>query len=498
MQNLVIGIDVSTTACKAIIWDLQGNPVAEGRAEIPLRKPQANWHEQSAEEWWTALKQSLRQASAQIDRGQLAGLCICPQRETFVPVDESGNPLRNAILWMDERASGLLPFIEENLGPEKFHQITGKPLSGNLTIAKILWLREHELEVFTRTHKFLDVAAYLNHKLTGEYATGWGIADPTGLFDMQRDQWSASILGYLGLQTEQLPIAYPAGTVIGEVTPDTAQTCGLPVGLPVIAGLGDGQAAGLGANITQAGQAYLSLGTSVVSGTYSENYITTLAFRTMYGIPGAYSLETVLLGGTYTLDWFMENFSGGRSVEQLEAEIREIPPGSEGLMLVPYWNSAMNPYWDATASGITIGWRGYHGPAHLYRAILEGISFELRLHFEGVESAMNARIEHLIAMGGGSHSDLWCQMIADVSGKSIQRAKVNQATTLGAGILAAMGTGLGSNIRETAQSMTRDPEKTFVPDSRRHDLYGRLYDRIYVDLFPILKEYLSRLSLLNE
>ena len=124
-KDLTIGIDASTTACKAIIWDLRGNLVAEGRAPIPLQKPQPNWHEQSAKDWWAALQGSLLRASAQIDRGRLAGLCICPQRETFVAVDESGQPLRNAILWMDERARGLIPSIGEKIGLETFHQITG-------------------------------------------------------------------------------------------------------------------------------------------------------------------------------------------------------------------------------------------------------------------------------------------------------------------------------------------------------------------------------------
>jgi len=495
LQNdLVIGVDVSTTACKVMIWDLQGHLVAACRKPIPMKKLQSLWFEQSAEDWWTALQYTLQTTSTKIDLSRLAAICICPQRETFVPVDKSGQPTRNAILWMDERAGGLLPAIENAFSSEKFHQITGKPLSSNLTITKILWLRENEPTIFENSSKFLDVAAYLNHKLTGEYVTGWGIADPTGLFDMQANQWSPLILDFLGLQQDQLPQAFPSGIITGKVTLQAARLCGLPTGLPVITGLGDGQAAGLGANITQSGKTYLSLGTSVVSGTYSRSYITNRAFRSMCAADGAFALETVLLGGTYTLDWLREKFAVDTTIAKLENESRAIPPGSDGLIVVPYWNSVMNPYWDATARGITIGWRGHHSLAHFYQAILEGIAFELRLHFDGLEGALKHNIEQIIAMGGGARSELWCQIIADVNGRIIQQAHIPEATALGAGILAATGAGLFSDLASAARNMTHPPTKSYIPDPEHHSVYSRLYERVYKPLFPTLQPILQQLE----
>lgn len=245
--DLIIGVDCSTSSSKAIVWDCRGQRVSAGRSPLPLFQPRPRWHEQRAEDWWEATAAALRQAVQEIDPGRLAALGIAHQRETFVPVDEAGRPLRNGILWMDERAGDLLPGLAQTIGRERFHRLTGKPLSGNLTVAKIAWLQEHEPEVFRRAAKFLDVHAFLAQRLTGECRTGWGCADPLGLFDMQRCAWSEEILGALGLGPERFPELLPTGAVLGRVSMEAAQACGLPQGLPVAAGLGDGQASGLGA-----------------------------------------------------------------------------------------------------------------------------------------------------------------------------------------------------------------------------------------------------------
>jgi xylulokinase len=293
-----------------------------------------------------------------VDMRRLAALCITPQRETFVPVDQTGQPLRNAILWMDERARPLLPWIEGAIGRERFHQITGKPLSGNLSVAKIAWLRQHEPQVFSDTARFLDVTAYLHHKLIGEYVTGWGCADPMGLFDMRLATWSNEILALCGVHPGQFPIAFPPGEVIGALTSSAANVTGMPGGLPVVAGVGDGQAAGLGSGIIEPGWAYLSLGTSAITGICKPVYQVDTAFRTLYyPLPGTYTLETALLSGTYLVDWFVETFLS--KAEEAENRVLTLkcyrkPPWKMSLersvVLVPYWNSAMSPYWDPAAA----------------------------------------------------------------------------------------------------------------------------------------------------
>jgi sugar (pentulose or hexulose) kinase len=466
--------------------------------------PQPTWHEQPAESWWMSTVQAIRQAVGQIDNRQLKAVCIAHQRETFVPVDERGQPLTNGILWMDERARELLPGLEQAFGQENFHRLTGKRLSGNLTIAKIAWLKENRPDIFARTRKYLDVHSFLVHRLTGLYRTGWGCADPTGMFDMQNSCWAEGLLGQVGIRLDQLPEVYPPGTVVGTVTPSAAQACGLPAGLPVVAGIGDGQASGLGVNITSPGEAYLSLGTSVISGTYSAQYVYNPAFRTMTsGIPGAYLLETALLGGGYTLAWFMEKIAGqpGQDVAKLQGfydqAARAVPPGSAGLVVVPYWNGVLGPYWDPAASGIIAGWRGIHQLPHLYRAILEGLAFEQHLGTLGVEKALGRSVQRYIAIGGGAQSDLWCQIIADITNKPVFRAANAEAAALGAGILAATAAGCYPDVRQAAQAMARLLPQPTEPDASRHAFYNRLFEEVYRPLFPALQLYLDRLAALS-
>ena len=504
-RDLVIGVDCSTTASKALIFDRTGRLAAQGRGEMTMDRPAArsHWHEQSAEAWWLATAAALRSAAAQVDPARLAAVCLAVQRETFVPLDEGGQPVRPAILWMDERSRDLLPQLETALGGDWFHQATGKPLSGNLSTGKILWLQQNEPEIFHRTALYADVHAYLAGRLTGRICTSWGCADPMGLFDMRSQTWSAEIAAALGIRLEQLPVLLPPGALLGEVSEQASGQCGLPVGLPLVAGIGDGQACGLGVGLADAGQSYLSLGTSVISGTLSHCFRTDRAFRTMTaGIPGTTLLETVLLGGSYTLSWFMENFSGlaagllpaQADYAAMEAAAGKIAPGAEGLMLVPYWNTAMNPYWDAAASGMVIGWRGIHTPAHLYRAILEGIAFEQRLHTSGVEAACGQVVECFIASGGGARSDLWRQIVADITGKAVYRTAVGEAAALGAAMLAAAAVGFFADARQAAAAMTRLQPGCFEPDAQRHVFYSRLYNEVYRHLFPALQPYQQSLA----
>jgi xylulokinase len=502
--DLVIGIDCSTTGVKAVAWDRAGAALAVGRCSVPLLKPKPDWHEQKAEDWWSAATQALQQITAQVSPERVAALSISHQRETFVPVDEAGQPLRQAILWMDERARPLLPDLREKFGSEHFHALTGKPLSGNLTIGKIAWLQLHEPEVTQKAAYYLDVHAFLVHQLTGLFCTGWGCADPMGMFDMSRDVWSTELIEGIGLQMNQFPRAFPPGAVIGEVTNQAAQATGLRAGTLVAAGLGDGQAAGLGANITHQDEAYLSMGTSFISGVFSDQYRVNSAFRTLYaGIPGSYLIETAILGGSYIVSWFMENFAGqagdetglGCSREEAcEAAARQVPPGADGLLLVPYWNSAMGPYWDASASGIVVGWRGAHQRPHLYRAILEGIAFEQCLNTRGVEAVLGARIQRFIAAGGGAQNTLWCQVVADITGIPVWRAATQECAALGAGILAAGAAEIYPDVRQASQAMAQTLPQPFEPDAGRHAFYLQLYEEVYVRLYPALRQYLNRLT----
>lgn len=507
-RELVIGLDSSTTACKAIVWDNSGKALAVGRSSLPMIKPRPSWHEQSAGAWWDAAVEALQAAVTKIDKNRLAAISITVQRETFVVTDENNQPLGNAMLWMDERSRELLPEIDRSYGKDRVHRESGKPLSANLSLGKLFWLRHNRPDLFEKIHHVLDVHAALVHHLTGRFATSMGCADPMGLFDMVKGCWNTALIDIIGAKEQWFPEALPVGAVMGTVTAEAALLTGLPEGLPVIAGLGDGQAAGLAVCAAQEGASYLNLGTAVVTGTYSRDYLIDPAFRTTYGgFDNTFLLETVLLGGTYTITWFIEQFfkpvSGELAdnvypEEILDKEAAQVPPGAMGLTLVPYWNTAMNPYWDASASGIMVGWRGIHGRAHFYRAILEGIAFELRLHTLGIEAAIQRLLDRYMIVGGGSRSDLWCQIIADTTGKPVYRTNVTEASALGAGILAAAGAGLFSSPVDAARAMAPSTMQPFVPEAQRQAFYEKRYTQVYARLYQALREPLARLADLVE
>lgn len=488
--DLVIGVDCSTTASKAVVWDMAGRAVATGRRTYGLNHVRSGWVEQHAPDWWTATSGAIAEAVALVGASRIAAIAITHQRETFVCLDEAGEPIRPAITWMDVRATAEV----EAFGTPDVHRITGKPPNPTPAWYKLLWLKRHEPETIARTAHVVDVAGYLVQKLTGEWATSWSCADPLGLVDLQCFDYDDGLLAAAGLSRAQVSHLLPPGAVAGQLKADVGALLGLPAGVPVVIGAGDGQSAGLGCNVTRPGRAYLNLGTGTVSGVYAAGYSFDTAYRTMGGpVPGTYILETFIGGGTQNIVWFVENFSGldrnassGKSPEQiLEEAAKDIPLGAGGLLCLPYWTGAMTPYWDGHARGAFVGVSGLHGKAHMYRAILEGIALEQRLLTRGVESATGMAIDEILMLGGGSRSPLWCQIIADALGRPVKLVREQESTALGAGIHAAAAVGLYTDIRTAADAMT-GIESSFEPDAAAHARYSSIF-KAYLSIYPGLK-----------
>lgn len=497
-MTYVIGVDSSTTATKAVVWDREGRAVSEGRQEFELAIPHPGWHEQDARDWWRSTAAALREAAGGADASEIEAIGLTHQRETFACLNKDGDPLRPAMLWLDSRAGKEV----EKYGSEELHKITGKPPDTTPALYKLLWLREHEPDVLERTSRVVDVHAFLVKHLTGEWRTTSACADPLGLVDMEAFDWSDEVLGQVGLAREQLCELLPPGAVMGQLRADVAEEVGLPAGIPVVGGAGDGQSAGLGANITKPGRAYLNLGTAVVSGTYSDEYAWHRAFRTLGGpVPGTYTLETLLQGGTYTVSWFVNKLAGIEALrlgldlsdeDVLEAAAARVRPGADGLLAVPYWNQAQTPHWDDYARGMLIGLRGHHGKAHIFRAILEGIAFEQRLLTDQVVSAQNQPIDLYLAVGGGSRSSLWCQIIADVTLRTTIACSEVETTALGAGMHAAAAVDWFDSIPEAAEAMSGERAK-YEPDERNAKRYGKLLE-VYREIYPRMKELFPLLS----
>ncbi len=496
--DLVIGIDCSTTAAKAVVWDKTGRAVAVGRRGYGLSHVRSGWVEQHAPDWWTAVSEALAEAVTKVGANRIAGIGITHQRETFVCLDQSGEPIRPAITWMDVRATAEV----DEFGSGDVHRITGKPPNPTPAWYKLLWLKKHEPGTIARTAHVVDVAGYLIHKLTGEWVTSWSCADPLGLVDLARFDYDDNLLSMAGLSRDQVSRLVAPGAVAGTLRADVARQIGLPAGLPIVAGAGDGQSAGLGCNVTKAGRAYLNLGTGTVSGVHADAYSHETAYRTMGGpVPGSYILETFIGGGTQNVVWFLEQLglpenapaTKDKSPEQiLEDEAAAVPIGAGGLLCLPYWTGAMTPYWDGHARGAFVGLSGLHGKPHMYRAVLEGIALEQRLLTTGVEKATGQAIDEILMLGGGSRSPLWCQIIANVLGRSVKLVREQESTALGAGIHAAAALGLYTDIPAAAAAMT-GIEKSYAPDMEAHARYDGLYEA-YRGIYPGLKSTFQRLA----
>lgn len=501
-RDLVVGIDSSTTATKAIAWTGDGTPVAEGRGPIPMANPAPDHYEQDPEDWWRSTCQALRSVAVQVHPGHIAGLAISNQRETFVPLDRRGQPVRPAIIWLDRRCAGEVDRFAAQVGPERIHEITGKPVDVAPVAYRIAWMKRHEPRPFAQASTFADVHSYLAWRLTGSFRTSWASADPLGLFDMRQRAWSPEVLEALGLSADRLPEPRAPGSILGEVSPRAAAETGLAAGTPVIAGGGDGQAAGLGVGALSPDRAYLNLGTAVVAGIYSPDYHTGRAWRTMGSCSGVgYYYETSLRTGTFLVDWFVRNIcetdpaADPAIYRRLEVAASEVPPGSRGLLLVPYWGAVMTPYWDPNARGAIIGFTATHDRAHAYRAALEGVAFEQALVTRMIEDATGIAVKENIAIGGGAASDLWCRILADTSGKTIKRSATVEASCLGAAICAAAGAGWFSSVEAAAAAMTGAITSEFEPDTGTHAVYADLL-KVYREIYPALRQTFIRLAAL--
>ena len=501
--DLVIGIDSSTTATKAIAWDRNGRAVAETRASQPISNPKPGWFEQEVDDWTGALAKALKQLTRKLDARRIAGLAISNQRESFAQFDSKGKALRPGTLWLDERAAKQAAALAAKFGPETLRGISGKPADITPCISRCAWFAEHMPSMWKKTAMTAEVHGVLVHFLTGHWHTSTASADPMGLIDMARYDWSDELLAAVSLTRSQLPKLFRPGELVGEVTPQAAKLTGLKPGTPVIAGGGDGQCAGTGTNMFAKGRAYVNIGTACVSGSSATGYAHAQAFRTLTAVAEqGYIFETCLRTGTFLINWVVENLFNADPLKNaaifrdLEREAAAAPIGSNGIAVMPHWSGSMTPYWDSATRGVIAGLTSSHRRGDVYRALLEGIALEQAL-MTNLAAKESQPIDHYVAIGGGSRSDLLCQMLADASARDVKRLDTVEASSLGAAIAAAKGAGWYKTIPQAARAMAGKPVKTFRPAKKASARYQELL-AIYADLYPAISAWSARLSAFAE
>jgi sugar (pentulose or hexulose) kinase len=501
--ELLLAVDVGTQSVRALLFDLRGNLLDRSRVKIvPYVSPRPGWAEQEPSVYWDATVEACRSLLGRpgVRREAIAGMTVTAQRATVVNLDSGGEPLRPAIVWLDQRRTQGLPRIGGFWGASFKAVGMTDTVAAFQDEAEANWIRTHQPEVWERTAKFLLLSGYLLWKLTGRYADSTGSQVGYLPFDFRRHRWARSIdwkWTILPLRRDQLPDLVPPGTVLGPITPAAAEATGLPAGLPVVASAADKACEVLGSGCPDPHVACLSYGTTATINTTFDRYVEPYPMIPPYpsAIPGSYDVEIQIYRGYWLVSWFKEQFGhpeeriaserGIEAEELFDELVDQVPPGAMGLVLQPTWSPGVKIP-GPEAKGAVIGFGDVHTRAHLYRAILEGLAYGLREGKERTERRSGVPITELRVAGGGSRSDAALQITADVFDLPTARPHVTEASGLGAAIDAAVGLKLHPGFPAAVAEMTR-VGRVFEPDRRRADLYEQLYQRVYRQMYRRLR-----------
>ena len=485
-----LGIDVSTTATKALLIDERGGVAHAAAAEYAFETPHPQWSEQAPSLWWRGATESIRKALAEsgISGQDIAAAGLTGQMHGLVLLDGDGNVLRPAILWNDQRTSAECAEIVERTGRAELIARTGNDALTGFTAPKILWVRRHEPAVYEQVRHVLLPKDYVRFRLTGEYATDRAGAAGTLLLDVRARDWSSEVLEKLDIPRAWLPPTHEGPDVTGVISAEAAEATGLRAGTPVVAGGGDQSAQAVGVGAIREGIVALTLGTSgVVFASADQPFIDPEGrlHAFCHAAPDAWHLMGVMLSAGGSLRWYRDAFFPNASWDDLLGPVQDAPPGAQGLLFLPYLTGERTPHADPLARGAFAGLTVRHDSRHMTRAVLEGVAFGLRDIFDLMRSAGLASIDQVRISGGGARSALWRQILADVLETELATVNTTEGAAFGAALLAGVGAGTWSTVREACDVAVR-----ITGTTPRHPETAARYrpaHRAYRDLYPALR-----------
>lgn len=502
-QSYLLAIDNGTQSVRALLFDLQGNLLGKGKVELEAYySTQPGWAEQDPEYYWQSLGEACQQLWEQvpIDRSLIKGVALTTQRGTVINVDEQGQPLRPAMLWLDQRRAQVEGKIK---GPWGW---LFKLIGIDATVdyfraqAEVNWVAQQQPDVWAKTHKLLLLSGFLTHRLTGRFVDSVACCVAYLPFDYKRLKWAAPSdwkWQAMPVRREQLPELVKPGEQLGVISAQASRHTGIPQGLPLIAAGADKACEVLGAGGVEPSTACLSYGTTATINTTRSTYLETIPLIPPYpaAIPDHYNTEVMIYRGFWMVSWFKKEF-GLREMQrakQLGVEpealfdelVNSVPAGSMGLLLQPYWSPGIREP-GLEAKGSIIGFGDVHTRAHLYRAILEGLAYALRQGKEQIEKRSGSKITRLRVSGGGSQSDAAMQLTADIFGLPAERPHTYETSGLGAAIDCAVGLGLHADFPTAIAAMTRVGQ-VFQPNPQAQHTYERLYKEVYQRMYKQLK-----------
>lgn len=504
-MNYLIGIDLGTSATKTILTDDQGRILASASYAYPLKETNNGWAEQNPLDWKQAVLSTVKEVVVQsgIDGQMVRGIGLSGQMHGLVMLDEQGGLLRDSIIWCDQRAGREVEKMLEILPMERWLEITGNPPIAGWTAAKILWVKEHEPELFGQCRHILLPKDYIRWVITGKYAADVSDASGMQLMEMKKRSWSQEILDGLGIDRGLLGDLYESQDVVGCVLPELAREWGISEKTVVVAGASDNAAAALGTGITREGEAFTTIGTSAVVYSHLDHYREVPEgglHLCCCAVPGCWHTMGGPQSAGLSVEWFKEKFcqnliqeAGEKGIsffELLNTKVRDIPPGSRRLLYLPFLMGERTPHIRAWYRGSFIGLNIIHDQFHMLRAIMEGVGYCLADCNELLkESGVNVTSMRLC--GGGSRSPVWREILANLYGCPVKTLKQEEGPAFGAMILAGVGAGIFPSIQEACSRFIQEDQVTEVdPNQRRvytqyHQLYRQFYEALKDGLFAL-------------
>jgi xylulokinase len=480
VTDAIVGIDVGTSGVKGLALDADGGVLAQAEAGYPLSTPRPGWAEQDPGLWWEATGTVLSELAAAV--GPFAGIGLSGQMHGLVALDSSDRVLRPAILWNDQRTSAECEEIERTLGLERLIALTGNRALTGFTAPKLLWLRRHEPELYSRIARIALPKDYVRLRLCGEHATDVADASGTLLLDVSGRRWSEEVLSALELDPGWLPRVLESPVVSG-ATGD---------GVPVAAGAGDQAAGALGVGVDRPGPASVVLGTSGVVFAALDAFAADPQARVhafCHAVPGAWHAMGVMLSAAGSLRWLRDAAAPGVGYDELMREADAWPAGVEGLIFLPYLVGERTPHADPDARGAFVGLGIRHDRGALVRAVLEGVAFGLRDSLDLI-AELGQRPELGRVSGGGARSELWLQIVASVLELPLERVAVDEGAAFGAALLGGVAAGAWPDVH-AAVAATVTPGERIDPVPEWVEVY-RERREVFRGLYPALREVRGR------
>ena len=494
--HLALGIDVGTTGLKAVALDPAAGIVAQAHRHHTLRSPQPGWAEEDPAEWWATTREAVRELVAQLTPGSIAAVGVTGMVPAMVLLDEDDQMLRPAILMNDARAVVEVEELRLAVAPDEFFARTGGMPNQQNIEPRWRWLAKHEPEVVERAARLCGSYDYVTHLLTGAWSLERNWAVESGLYDIGQHEWIAPWLNRAGIRSAILPPVRRPSEVVGQVTTEAAAATGLPVGMPVVAGSADHVAAALAAGLTERGDTLLKFG-----GGGDILYCTDdpTPDRHFYfdehDVPGLYLINGCMAASGSLVKWFAAELAGGASLADLDREAAGTPAGAGGIVALPYALGEKTPIFNPLARAVFAGIMLHHTRAHLYRAVLEAVCYGFQHHLE-LLAAAGRPVRRALATDGGSRSDIWMQIAADITGRRVEVVAGEAGSALGAAFVAGIGAGLfgrwGEVTRFAAVRRAFEPDPAAAATYRDgYAAYRELYDRLG-PLFPALQRIEAR------